>query len=288
MTSSPSRARLIAALPVTIACATLVTTAYAQVEPNLEGTNRPLWEAGLSGIGLSSPAYPGAADRTSRGLALPWFIYRGPIFRADGDTVGARVIKTKTVEFDIGFAAALGASSKDVEVRKGMPDLGFQFEFGPRMRFNLAQPTPSALIRLDIPLRAVFEVEDGLKSRGFAFEPRLAYENRNIGGGWGLGASAGIVVGDRKFNAYLYDVPTAFATPTRRAYQAKSGVITPRVQFTLSHKLTDDVRLFAFSRYDFAGSGANTDSPLHIKNGGASFGLGAVWTLGRSSQKAAE
>ena len=279
---------LFVAIPLALACAALSALASAQVEPNLEPANRPLWEAGLSGVGVSSPAYPGAADRTSRGLVLPWFIYRGSIFRADEDTVGARLLKTQTVQFDIGFAAALGASSDDVEVRKGMPDLGFQFEFGPRMRINLARPSPSSVVRLDLPVRGVFEAKGGLKNRGIAFEPRLAYENRDIGSGWGLGASASVVVGDRKFNAYLYGVPTAFATLTRQAYVAKAGLITPRVQFTLSHKLTDDIRFFAFTRYDFSGSGANRDSPLHIKNGGASYGLGAVWTLGRSSQKASD
>jgi MipA family protein len=280
--------RFFTLIPAALALATVSTFASAQIEPNLESTGRPLWEAGISAIGLSSPAYPGAADRTSRGLALPWFIYRGPIFRADGDTVGARVLKTRTVEFDVGFAAALGASSEDVEVRKGMPDLGFQFEFGPRLRVNLARPTPSSVIRLDLPVRGVFEVEGGLNSRGLAFEPRLAYENRNIGGGWGLGASTSVVVGDRRFNEYLYGVPSNFATPTRPAYTAKAGLITPRAQFTLSHRLTDDVRLFAFTRYDFAGSGANRDSPLHLQSGGVSYGLGAVWTLGRSSQRATD
>jgi outer membrane scaffolding protein for murein synthesis (MipA/OmpV family) len=288
MTARLRRSSRFLATSISFTCAALSSHASAQVEPNLESTDRPLWEAGLSGIGVSSPAYPGAADHTSRGLVLPWFIYRGPIFRADEDTLGARLLKTKTVQFDVGFAAALGASSDDVEVRKGMPDLGFQFEFGPRMRVNLMRPSPSSVVRLDLPLRGVFEAKGGIKHRGYAIEPRVAYENRDIGAGWGLGASASIVVGDRKFNEYLYGVPTAFATSTRRAYVAKSGVVTPRIQFTLSHKLTEDIRLFAFTRYDFAGSGANTDSPLHIKNSGASFGLGGVWTLGRSSQRASD
>lgn len=264
------------------------TFAQAQAEPNVDTPNRPLWEAGLAGIGIGSPAYPGAADRVSRGLVVPWFIYRGPVFRADGDTVGARVIKSKTVEFDVGFAAALGASSDDVKVREGMPDLGFQFEFGPRVRVNLARPTADSIVRLDLPLRGVFELDDGIKHRGVAFEPRLSFDDRNIGGGWGLSTSLSVVVGDKKYNEFLYGVPTAFANRTRAAYTAKSGIITPRVQFALSHPVTKDFRVFAFTRYDFASAGANRDSPLHIKNGGASFGIGGTWTLGRSTRMAAD
>lgn len=278
-------------LPVAsaLACGALLSAqVFAQTLPDTEGANRPLWEAGISGVGVSSPAYPGAEDRVSRGLALPWFVYRGPIFRADGDTVGARVVKTRTVEFDIGFAAALGASSDDVSVRQGMPDLGFQFEFGPRMRVNLARPTEDSIVRLDLPLRGVFEVDGGIRQRGVTFEPRLSYADRNIGGGWGVIASVGAVIGDRRVNEFLYGVPTEFATPTRAAYQAKSGMITPRVQFSVTHSLTEDLRFFLFTRYDFAGSGANRDSPLHVSDGGASYGLGAIWTLGRSARKAAD
>ena len=262
----------------------------AQAEPDVEGKNRPVWEAGLAAIGAGSPAYPGASERVSRAIALPWFVYRGEVFRADGGTFGARVVKSQAVELDIGFAGALGASSDDVEVRKGMPDLGFQFEFGPRARFALATPTPDSVVRLEVPLRAVLEFKNGVKQRGATFEPRLSYANRELGGafgpGWGLTASASVVIGDRKLNQYLYGVDAAFATPTRKAYSAKSGIVSPRLQIALSHKLNNDVRLFGFTRYDFSGSSANKDSPLHVKNGGASFGLGAVWTIGRSSEMA--
>ena len=104
MTPRLRRTPLVVSIPFALTCAVFSSLANAQVEPNLEATDRPLWEAGLSGIGLSSPAYPGAADRSSRGLLLPWFIYRGPIFRADESTVGARLVKTETVQFDVGFA----------------------------------------------------------------------------------------------------------------------------------------------------------------------------------------
>jgi MipA family protein len=275
-------------LVFTLAGLVASTLTHAQSTPDVEEKNRPLWEAGVSAIGISSPAYPGAKERVGFALPLPWFIYRGPIFRADQNTVGARVLKTQVVEFDVGFAASLGASSDDVKVREGMPDLGFQFEFGPRMRVNLARPTPDSVVRLDLPLRGVFEIDGGIKQRGLAFEPRVSYDNRNIGGGWGLSTNAGVVIGDRKYNEFLYGVPRQFATPTRAAYQAKAGVITPRVQLTLLYSLTEDVRFFGFTRYDFASAGANRDSPLHVKNGGASFGLGASWTLGRSSRVAVE
>jgi MipA family protein len=127
------------------------SASHAQTEPDVEGVQKPLWEAGIAGFGLTGPAYPGADDDVGRGLVLPWFIYRGPVWRAAGGTLGARVAKTAFAEFDIGLGGALRASSDDVKVRDGMPDLGFLLEFGPRAKLNLARPSPDSVVRLELP-----------------------------------------------------------------------------------------------------------------------------------------
>jgi outer membrane scaffolding protein for murein synthesis (MipA/OmpV family) len=257
---------------------------HAQTEPDVEGVQKPLWEAGVAGFGLTGPAYPGADDDVGRALALPWFIYRGPVWRAAGGTLGARVAKNAFAEFDIGLGGALRASSDDVKVRDGMPDLGFLLEFGPRAKLNLARPSPDSAVRLELPLRGVFEFNSGVHYRGLAFEPKLTYDKRDLGRGWGVSASLGLIYGDQTFNQYLYGVPSQYATSSRSAYTAKAGLITPRTQLTLSHRLNEDVRMFAFSRTDFAGKGINSSSPLHLQDRGTSVGLGLIWTLGRSSQ----
>ena len=257
---------------------------HAQSEPDVEGVQKPLWEAGLAGFGLTGPAYPGANDDIGRGLVLPWFIYRGPVWRAAGGTVGARVAKNAFAEFDIGLSGALRASSDDVKVRSGMPELGFLLEFGPRAKLNLARPSQDSVVRLELPLRGVFEFNSGVNYRGLTFEPKLTYDKRDLGLGWGFSGSLGLIYGDQQFNQYLYGVPSEYATSYRSAYTAKAGLITPRAQLTLSHKLNSDVRMFAFSRTDFSGKGVNTDSPLHLKERGTALGLGVIWTLGRSSQ----
>ena len=261
----------------------LFTFSHAQSEPDVEGVQKPLWEAGVAGFGLTGPAYPGANDDIGRGLVLPWFIYRGPVWRAAGGTVGARVVKNSFAEFDIGFSGALRASSDDVKVRSGMPELGFLLEFGPRAKLNLARPSPDSEVRLELPFRGVFEFNSGVQYRGLTFEPKFTYDKRDLGRGWGFSGSLGLIYGDQQFNEYLYGVPSQYATSFRRAYTAKAGLITPRAQLTLSHKLNSDVRMFAFSRTDFSGNGVNSDSPLHLKERGTALGLGVIWTIGRSS-----
>jgi outer membrane protein len=220
---------------------------HAQSEPDVEGVQKPLCEAGLAGFGLTGPAYPGADDHIGRGLVLPWFIYRGPVWRAAGGTVGARVAKNAFAEFDIGFSGALRASSEDVKVRSGMTELGFLLEFGPRAKLNLARPSQDSVVKLELPLRGVFEFNSGVHYRGLTFEPKFTYDKRDLGRGWGFSGSLGLIYGDQQFNQYLYGVPSAYATPSRSAYSAKAGLITPRAQLTLSHKLNSDVRMFAFS-----------------------------------------
>lgn len=262
-------------------------TAVAQTSIDVpQGPAKPLWEAGIGALAVSSPAYPGARDRVGRLIALPWLIYRGPVLRADGRGIGARLLRTDAVEFDIGLAAALGASSQDVKVREGMPDLGFQFEFGPRVKLTLARPGPASRIRLDFPVRGVFEMRRGVHSRGLAFEPKLSYEDDRFIGGTGLDTSASAVFGNRTLNRYLYGVPAAFAVPGRPAYQASAGLIGTRLQASLYRHVGSDLRLFGFVRLDHTGGSANADSPLHLENRGVSAGLGLAWTLGRSQRLA--
>jgi len=264
------------------------TLSHAQSEAESEVPKKHLWESGVAMFGLAGPAYPGAADDVSRALPLPWLIYRGPVWRAGGGTLGARVAKNQLAEFDIGLGGSLRASSDDVQVREGMPSLGFLFEFGPRVKLNLARPSVASVVRLELPLRGVFEINSGVNYRGLALEPKLTYDHRHLGSGWGFAGSVGLIYGDQRFNQYLYGVSSAYATPTRSAYDAKAGLITPRVQLTLSHQLNKDLRLFGFTRTDWAGQGRNSSSPLHLKDQGSSLGLGVVWTLGRSAQTVVE
>ena len=160
-------------LALAAAFAFIGNMAAAQDEPDVEASNRPLWEAGVAGFALDSPAYPGAADKVQRGLVLPYFVYRGPILRAGGGTFGARMAKTDDFEVDIGFAGSLSAMSDDITVRTGMPDLGFLLEFGPRVKYTLGRPSANSLVRLEVPLRGVFEFQDGVHLQGLAFEPRI-------------------------------------------------------------------------------------------------------------------
>jgi len=266
------------------ACLTISTFALAQ-----DGGERnlPLWELGVGAFGAVTPAYPGADDHTSRALALPFLLYRGEVLRADQSGVGARLFRSDRVEFDIGLAGALPSDSDDVEIRAGMPDLGTLFEFGPRLKFKLADLSPTSRLRAELPLRAVIEARGGLRRQGWTFEPKLAYETRGPRGLWSFEGNASVVFGDKRLNRYFYEVAPQYATEGRPAYQADAGLMLARVGLFATRQMNPDLRLFGFVRFESYAGSANRASALHQRSSGASAGVGFAWTLARSKQRAA-
>lgn len=246
----------------------------------------PLWEAGVFGGTAVTPAYPGAGERSTRNLALPYLIYRGKVLRADRSGVGARLLDTDRLDVDIGFALSLPARSSDVPARRGMPDLGTLVEFGPRLKIKLAQPTQHSRLGLELPLRAVIEARGGLRRQGATFEPRFVYALQGEQQAWHVDASLGAVLGNAAIHDYLYGVRPAFATAQRPAYAAKSGLMLTRLGLGGSYRLQRDWRAFVFLRYDNYTGAANRASPLLRQNSGTSAGIGLMWTWQRSSSLA--
>jgi outer membrane protein len=292
MTSLTSLTAGAAALLLCCASASVLASASASTNnvsndtSEINEANLPLWELGVAGATASTPAYPASDQRSQRSLVLPFVIYRGQVLRADQSGVGARLFYNDAVELDVGFAVSLPARSDDVPARSGMPDLGSLIEFGPRLKFNLGQPSPNSSMRLEVPLRAVIEVRSGARQQGWAFEPRVVYENNDALGVWNLNANLGLVLADAKLNNYFYEVEQRFATSERPAYRAKSGLLSTRAGVGASRKLGTDWRLFGFVRYDNYANSANRGSPLFQQNDGVSAGFGFAWTLGRSDARA--
>jgi outer membrane scaffolding protein for murein synthesis (MipA/OmpV family) len=241
----------------------------------------PLWEVGAVGLAMSQQAYPGASQNVGRGLALPYLIYRGKYLRADRESVGLRAFNTPQFELDVGFAAAFGARSDEVDARRGMPDLGTLVEFGPRLKWHLGQGPGNGRLRAEFALRGVFDLDDRLSHKGISFEPRLIYEWR--GSGWRYGTSAGAVLGNRRLADTYYGVAPAYATTGRPAYTAESGLINWRLGVNMSRDMTPNLRLFGFVWLDSVAGAANRASPLVQKTTGTSVGVGLTYTFARSA-----
>jgi MipA family protein len=247
---------------------------------------QPLWELGAFAVGISQQAYPGSDQNIQRVLALPFFLYRGEFLRADRETAGLRAVRTPSFEVDLGVAGSFGASSNDIEARRGMPNLGTLVEFGPRVKVNLGVAAGGRW-RLELPVRGVFDLSDGLAHRGLAFEPEISFARRSpLGFEYSAGLSA--IVGDRPLARTFYGVDAPFARPDRPAYAAEAGLIAWRGTLGVSAPLGPDWRLFGFARLDSVTGAANRASPLVKSTHGASVGLGVAYTWRRSGTMAAD
>jgi outer membrane protein len=248
----------------------------------------PLWEAGLFGIAITQPAYPGSEERVSRALGLQYLIYRGRYLRAERGNVGLRALKTPRIEVDVGFAASLGSHSSDIAVRRGMADLGTLIEFGPRLKIKLGDISNGrSHSRLQFPLREVIDVSHGFVSRGIAFEPEWVNDTR-LPGHWFVSTSLGAMFGDTKLGDTFYGVAPGEATAARNSYTASGGLIALRAGLLAAHTLTPDVRMFYIFRIESLAGAANRDSPLVRRHVGWGAGIGLSWTLARSERSTEE
>lgn len=284
----PPQLMAVAAIALFTTTSALAQDTPAQAAPVSAKPRLPLWEAGLFGLGATQPAYPGAEEHTSRVLGLPYLIYRGEYLRTDRGSVGVRALKTPRFEVDVGFAASLGSRSSDIAARRGMANLGYMIEFGPRLKVNLGDVTagPSDS-RLQFPLREVIDVSHGFRSRGIAFEPEWVTGTR-LPNRWFISTNLGAIFGDTTLANTFYGVAPAEVTPTRASYTAKGGLLALRAGLLASQTLTPDVRLFYILRFESLAGAANRDSPLVRRDSGWSAGIGLAWALARSERSASD
>ena len=246
----------------------------------------PLWELGVIGGGVAMPAYPASEERSTRGIVFPYLVYRGKVFRSDESGLLARLFRTERTEFDIGFAASLPVRSGGVDARAGMPNLGALGEFGPRLKVRIGDLDTTRL-RFELPVRAVIEARGGLRRQGWTAEPRLSWGTEDETRRLSVGTNFSAVFGNRQIQRYFYEVEPQYATPSRPAYAADSGLMLLRLGASANYKLTRDVRLYGYLRAESYSRGANRDSPLHIKSTGYSGGFAVAWIMARSKRPAA-
>ena len=263
-------------------CAALSTLAVAQ---GPAGSAPPLWELGGVALGVSQSAYPGADQQVNRALALPYFVYRGDVLRADRDTAGIRAMKTETFELDVGFAGAFGAGSETIDARQGMRKLGTLVELGPRLKVDLGAGPAGGRLSAEFPARAVLDLSDKAAHRGWSLEPKLTYSNRTASG-WRYSASVSAVVADTRLAQTFYEVRSSEATAARPAYRAEGGLVSWRFGTAFSRSLARDWNLFGFARLETVAGAANESSPLVRRSSGASVGVGVAYTWMRSDRAA--
>ena len=276
-TKSMFNSRILAAL-TSLALGALPTCAQA--------AQMPLWEAGLGVGALSFPDYVGSDQQHTYLLPVPYFVYRGPIIRADRNGVQARLFGSVHTDAYLSLGASPPVNSTDNRARSGMADLKPMVEFGPALKVHVWVSSARGM-RLDfrVPLRTVFTVESHPREVGWLLAPVLNLDVADVASmqGWNLGAQAGPTFADRSYTQTLYGVAPSDATPTRPAYSAHGGYAGSQFTLALSKRFAG-FWVGAFTRYDNVSGAVFADSPLVRRRHNLSAGIGIAWILGQSSQ----
>ena len=294
MTRTPAAliaAALAGALLVPAQAQETAADAAVTTEPAKPKEPLPLWELGLVGIAAWQPAYPGSDQDIARVRVLPFGIYRGSLLRADGNGIGLRGFRSERFEWDVSGSGSFGSSANRVHIRQGMPSIGTLVEIGPALKVNLGDLVDPKrdrhLTQLEIPVRAVFDVNDGFAHRGWTFEPRLLH-TAWTGSSFALVVSAGALFGDRSLNHLYYGVDAPYATSDRPAYDARAGLIATRLNASLRHKISPTLRLQYFAQVESVRGAANEDSPLVRSKQDAGLGVSLIWGAWHSEQSGVE
>lgn len=274
----------LAALGLSVTCTAASSTLEAT--HNEPPQTLPLWEWGVAGGAINRADYPGADEKSSRGLMFPYFIYRGESWRIGDGGVKGILVEDEQFEFDISIDGALDSNSEDNDARMGMPDLDFLIELGPQAIWKLGEVADGDL-DLNIPVRAAIATDGTyLDIAGYVFNPKLTYRYRDQQTGRsGYSISAGLIFGDQSINAYFYQVNPAYQTEQRAAYQAKGGYIGSEISVGKFGKLTSKVHYFVGMQWANYSGSANSDSPLLKSNSNLGVALGLTYQFGESEKR---
>jgi len=245
----------------------------------------PLWEAGIGLTVLDFPDYPGADERTTYALPLPYFVYRGEKFKVGRDGIRGLFFESDRVELDFSVNASIPVKSTENQARQGMPDLDPTFQIGPTLNFTLHRHEMSKL-QLRLPVRGVIATDFAhAQGAGVVFEPQIVLDINKLAfaSGWRFGVSVGPLFADQRYHAYYYRVAPQFATPQRPAYEASAGYGGMQVLLSTSRRYRD-WWVGAFVRYQSLDGAVFRDSPLVKQRYALAGGFGFAWVFARSGQ----
>jgi outer membrane scaffolding protein for murein synthesis (MipA/OmpV family) len=255
-------------------------------DPQGPGLSLPRWEAGLAAGAGYVPDYPGADHSRTRGIVVPFVVYRGPVLRIDEGGVRGRLVDTTNWEFALSATAAFNA--KNNAAREGMPQLDWLGGIGPQWIYKglATDGGPTLHLKLRALLSTDFKRVD---PRGFSLDPEARWRLPRIGGTpAALTLSVQPSWASRELHEYFYHVDPAQATPARPAYTARAGYLGTEFGATLGHRPARDWSWFVTARWMSLHGAANAASPLLRDRSNASLGAGIVWTPWRSQDAGAD
>jgi len=255
--------------------------------PTAHAEEKPLWEFGLGAGAIAFPDYRGSDEGRVYPVPVPYFVYRGPILKADRDGLRGKLFNREYVELDLSVGATIPVNSEDNAARRGMPDLKPTLELGPSVEVHLWRSADRDVkFDLVMPLRVPITLESSPQSLQWIFAPRFNLDFENVGGrdGWNIGGGIGPVFAADKFHEYFYSVPAQFATPERPEYHADGGYSGMHVLAAVSRRFPK-YWFGAFLRYDWLGGAEFANSPLMRRENSLAGDFGFAWMISESKRR---
>lgn len=265
-------------------------TAMADVVQTLEKKQtEPLWELGAAaGVGYIAD-YPAAEQSHLQNVAVPYFIYRGERLRMFDEKGGVRgrLLNNERLEMDLSISGSLPADSEDNDARRGMPDIDYLLEVGPRLDITLNNPQSPRKLSLQVPLRMMVSTDfTRVDYQGVLVSPDLVWSDPQL---WGssvqFGASLGVTFATEDFMDYFYQVEPDFSTALRPAFDASGGYLGSRIKVSLSKSLGKETRVLGVVTTNYYGGCANDGSPLFGDDFNVGVGLAIVHTFWQSDRR---
>lgn len=249
-------------------------------------SDKPLYEFGLVGGAGFVPHYPAADQGRMRYIAAPIVRYRGLRFRSDEeDSMKARLFSNPMYGIDLSVGGSFSANSNDNDARKGMPDLNYTGELGPRLYFYLIK-TNKMWFRLFLPVRVAFSSDlREFTYQGLVFAPamnlRFFFDDSKFNSIF-MGVSRTHTT--HQLQEFFYEVKDRFATPQRNAYKAVGGYMSSNGSIAFLHEKNNKGFYAGIGLNSFQGA-ANAGSPLHKADFNYSAFVGFTYTFFKSEER---
>jgi len=224
------------------------------------------------GLGVGSIIYPdyiGSKSYNVLPLVFPYIEYHSPYLSVDEDGINQKLFNNKNIKLDISVSGSLPSNSDENSMRKGMDNLNFTFEIGPKLSYKFYDKK-DLQIYFDLATRVVFETDlTMLNTQGFVGTSEVRFELEPIKD-LEITFRSGARFANARFHNYYYGVDREFVTPTRNYYDAHGGYSGYKNRLGATYKNNSWWYGAYISYYNIKGS-VYEDSPL-IETKSAFFG----------------
>ncbi len=269
-----------------LTCVFPVQNSLAQQPPAEE--ELPLWEFGLAPIWAQIPHYRGSDEHENYAFAVPYFVYRGEIFKSDRDGVRGIFWRNEKFETDVSLSGNPPVSDENT-AREGLPELDPLMEIGPALKYYFEELGEFDAFFLQAGLRFATSVDtDDLSTgyEGIVADLNLIYKNSRLLKKEKIRfhLSTGIQFGSAEYHSYFYDVEEQYATTDRPAYESEQGYAGFQISGSLMKELTPALSIGAYARYINTEGAAFDNSPLFKEAHNYAGGILLLWTIAESDK----